>query len=1014
MKRVGTLKFLVIFVLLAGVVNHYLLSAESASGGSIAAAFPQKSAGQKDTVAGAVSFGRDILPILAANCYSCHGPDERNRKAGLRLDQEAVAKAVRPGGTPIAPGHPETSLIIARMTSLDPGVVMPPASSHRQVTPAQIELLRRWIAEGAKWGRHWSFEPIERPALAISKVSPVDQLVDRMLARNGLTRRPAAEPRVLVRRLWLDLIGLPPSPEVADRFAADPSPEAYRRLVDELLGRPQFGEHWARMWLDLARYADTKGYEKDVGRTIWPYRDWVINALNADMPLDRFTTEQLAGDLLPNPSESQLIATAFHRNTMTNDEGGTDNEEFRVAAVKDRVDTTMQVWMGLTMGCAKCHTHKYDPISHREYYSFLALFNQTEDADRSDEAPTIEMLSMAEKERRASLKARIEELDRQLPKLENPVDSAGSAGWSVVHIQEATAKVKATLTIQKDNLVTVGGPTSPEETFQLILALPAGLHTALRLEVLPERLPGGQPVGQYAVGRQSSTGNFVLSGITASQFDASAERALDFSGARADFAEKKGDVTRAIDGDEATGWSVESRGREPHTAFFQFAQPLRLAADGRIKLTLSFQNGDASTFRRFRVLTTGQDPARLELAQASPELRKLIDDLAAAYEAERNFTSNIVQLPVMRELAIDKRRVSNIHLRGNFLEPGEVVSPGVPASFHPFPAAAPLNRLGLAQWLVDRDNPLTPRVWANRVWARLAGAGLVETEEDFGAQGSAPVNPELLDWLAAEIMEPTLDGAGHQWDFRHLIRTIVMSHTYRQSSLPQAPPAEDRDPDNRLLARQQRIRVDAEIVRDIALSVSGLLVEKLGGPSVRPVQPERYLAALNFPQRDYSADRGQSLYRRGLYVHWQRTFLHPSLSTFDAPSREECTVNRVNSNTPLQALVLLNDPIFVESARLFAARAVNEGGATVRAQIDWAFAQATGRAPNPTEAGVLLDLHRKSRAAFAADPDGARKMIVVGEAGQPVTGRGVSPLRLAAMMTVTRAILNLHETITRN
>ena len=997
MRRIGTLKVLVIFVLLAGVFNRYLLSAESASAGSIAGASQQKGAGQKDTGPGAVRFGRDILPILAANCFSCHGPDERNRKAGLRLDQEAAAKAVRPGGTPIVPGHPETSLIIARMTSLDPGVVMPPASSHRQVTPAQVELLRRWIAEGAKWGRHWSFEPIERPALAISKVSPIDQLVDRMLARNGLTRRPAAEPRVLVRRLWLDLIGLPPSPEVADRFAADPSPEAYRRLVDELLGRPQFGEHWARMWLDLARYADTKGYEKDVGRTIWPYRDWVINALNADMPLDRFTTEQLAGDLLPNPSESQLIATAFHRNTMTNDEGGTDNEEFRIAAVKDRVDTTMQVWMGLTMGCAKCHTHKYDPISHREYYSFLALFNQTEDADRSDEAPTIEMLSMAEKERRASLKARIEELDRQLPKLENPVDSAGPSGWSVVHIQEATAKVKATLTIQKDNLVTVSGPTSPEETFQLTLALPAGLHTALRLEVLPERLPGGQ----YAVGRQGSTGNFVLSGIKASQFDASAERTLDFSGARADFAEKNGDVTRAIDDDEATGWSVESRGREPHTAFFQFAQPLLLSADGHIRLTLSFQNGDSSTFRRFRVLTTAQDPARLELAQASPELRKLIDDLAAAYEVERNFTSTIVQLPVMRELAIDKRRATNIHLRGNFLEPGEVVSPGVPASFHPFPAAAPMNRLGLAQWLVDRDNPLTPRVWANRVWARLAGAGLVETEEDFGAQGSAPVNPELLDWLAAEYRD-------RGWSLKSLIRTIVLSDGYKQAS-EITPSLINADARNLLLSRGARFRLSAETIRDQALSVSGLLASRMGGPPVMPPQPAG-LWRSTYNGRNWIDADGEDRFRRGIYTYLKRTTPYPSMTTFDSGSGEVCQIRRIRTNTPLQALVTLNDPVYLEAAAGLARRMLTEAEGIDQRAVRGARL-ALVRQVELREVAPLVALYREMERVYLAEPDKAEALISATRAEAPA---GTTRPAFAAWIVVANAILNLDEFLTRN
>src|SRR5262245_46736797 len=358
-----------------------------------------------------VRFGRDILPILSANCFACHGPDEKNRKAGLRLDVEANAKSNRRKGAAIEPGHPEKSLIIARLTSVDPDVVMPPPSSHKQVKPEQIEILRRWIAEGAKWGKHWSFEPVARPVITgdVNR-RPIDTLISAALSKQGLALRPPAAPQSLTRRLWLDLIGLPPTPEIADQFAADPSPAAYERMVDDLLGRPQFGEHWARMWLDLARYADTKGYEKDRGRTMWPYRDWVVNAINADMPLDRFTTEQLAGDLLPNPTERQLIATAYHRNTMANDEGGTDDEEFRVAAVKDRVDTTVQVWMGLTMGCAKCHTHKYDPITNQDYYRFYALFNQTEDSNRGDEFPTALMPATDQQQRIEAVETKLKGL----------------------------------------------------------------------------------------------------------------------------------------------------------------------------------------------------------------------------------------------------------------------------------------------------------------------------------------------------------------------------------------------------------------------------------------------------------------------------------------------------------------------------------------------------------------------------------------------------------------------------
>ncbi|MFM8395992.1 MAG: DUF1549 domain-containing protein, partial [Acidobacteriota bacterium] len=686
-----------------------------------------------------IRFGRDILPILAANCLSCHGPDERNRKAGLRLDLEETAKAPRRSGAPIKPGDPAASLIMARITSTDPDLVMPPASAHKKIAPAQVELLRQWIAGGAVWGRHWSFEPLLAPALPPSATHPIDQLVDQELLAKGLQRRPPASPETLVRRLWLDLIGLPPSPEVADRFAADPTPQAWERMVDDLLARPQFGEHWARMWLDLARYADTKGYEKDLGRTIWPYRDWVINALNADMPLDRFTTEQLAGDLLPNPDQSQIIATAYHRNTMNNDEGGTDNEEFRVAAVKDRVDTTIQIWMGLTMGCAKCHTHKYDPISHEEYYRFFALFNQTEDADRSDDAPTLEMLTPAEKARRQELKTRIENLEKVLPPLERPVDTSG---WRSIPISEVVSRHKSTTKIESDQLVTVSGANPPEETFEVAAILPAGTHTALRLEAFPEK----QSSGQLTLGRNNTTGNLVVSEWRAT-IDG---RPVTFARARADYSEPGGDVARAIDGQESTGWSIKSRGREPHTAVFDLAQPLQIsgrATPTTIRITISHQNGDSSSLRRFRLMTTDLEVEKITLPVWSAEIRRNIDALAEAYESLNRFNDRVVRLPIMRELAAEKQRTTKIHLRGNFLEPGEAVTPAVPASFHPFPAEAPLNRLGLARWLVHPDNPLTPRVWANRVWARLLGNGIVETEEDFGAQGSGPSNPQLLDWL---------------------------------------------------------------------------------------------------------------------------------------------------------------------------------------------------------------------------------------------------------------------------
>ena len=937
-----------------------------------------------------IRFGRDILPILAANCLSCHGPDERNRKAGLRLDLEETAKAPRRAGTPVKPGDPEASLIIARITSADPDLVMPPPSSHRNVTAEQVKLLRRWIAAGAPWGLHWSFEPVVAPAIARTKSHPIDQLIDSELAAKGLQRSPSAAPQILVRRLWLDLVGLPPAPEVADRFAASPTPAAWERMVDELLASPRFGEHWARMWLDLARYADTKGYEKDLGRTVWPYRDWVIDALNADMPLDRFTTEQLAGDLLPNPDQSQTIATAYHRNTMTNDEGGTDNEEFRVAAVKDRIDTTMQIWMGLTMGCAKCHTHKYDPISHEEYYRFFAIFNQTEDADRPDEAPTLEMATADEKERRQQLKSNIDALEKTLPAFDRPVETPG---WRTLSIGEVVSRGKATVKIEPDQSVTVSGTNPPEETLELTVALPAGEHTAFRLEALPEKQPGGQ----FTLGRNNTTGNLVVSEVRA-MLD---ERPVEFSRARADYSEPDGDIARAIDGQEMTGWSIKSRGREPHTAIFELARPLRLETAARLRLTISHQNGDSSALRRFRLLTTGLEAGKIDIPTWTAEIRRNIDALAEANDSFNKFNDRIVKLPIMRELDADKQRTTRIHLRGNFLEPGETVTPGVPASFHPFPAGEPVNRLGLARWLVDRQNPLTPRVWANRVWARLFGTGIVETEEDFGAQGTFPTNPQLLDWLAATYRD-------QGWSLKRLLKTIVLSETYRQAS-EVTPPRQQADPRNLLLSRGARFRLSAESIRDQALSISGLLSSKMGGPPVMPPQPAG-LWRSTYNGLKWVDSEGDDRYRRAVYTYLKRTTPYPSMITFDGGSGEVCQIRRIRTNTPLQALVTLNDPVFLEAAAGLAGRMVSASSVDSQ-RVSHGLRLALIRKPTEAEIAPIVSLYRDTLKHFASSPDKAAALV---RATRAESMAGSDPASFAAWIVVANTILNLDEVLMRH
>ncbi|HEY2251281.1 MAG TPA: DUF1549 domain-containing protein, partial [Planctomycetaceae bacterium] len=589
-----------------------------------------------------VLFARDVLPILSANCYACHGPDPHERQAELRLDLETDAKREHISGMPIVPGRPERSVVIKRLLSKDPDEIMPPPESRRQLKPEQIDTIRRWVIEGAQWQRHWSFEPVAKPP------GTLDELVRAELAKKSLLLRDAAAPQTLVRRLSLDLIGLPPTPEEADRFAGDLSPAgissgAYAKLVDDLLSKPQFGEHWARMWLDLARYADTKGYEKDLGRTMWPYRDWLVNALNADMPLDQFTIEQLAGDLLPNATDQQVIATAFHRNTMSNDEGGTDDEEFRVAAVKDRVDNTIQVWMGLTMGCAKCHTHKYDPISNDDYYRLYAIFNQTQDADRYDDSPRFEILTPAQRAGREALLAKVSQLEADLKATETAVATKPAADnkWTPLRVVDAKSSGEATLTPTPEQTVAVTGKTEVESVYKLTCTAGAGRHTALRLEALPAKFPSGL----LGVGRNPDDPNFVVSELLFELLDGDTGRPIKLINPRADFSQEGWDVKGAIDGDEKTGWAVSPRSRERHVALFDLAEPLKLDAESKVRVTLTQKYGNRLTLALFRLSTSGADTTTLVPDEAPPEIRKLREDLSAARKAIETFNATVPQLP---------------------------------------------------------------------------------------------------------------------------------------------------------------------------------------------------------------------------------------------------------------------------------------------------------------------------------------------------------------------------------
>ncbi|MBL8817808.1 MAG: PSD1 domain-containing protein [Planctomyces sp.] len=962
-------------------------------------------AGRSVTADEPVQFGRDILPILSANCYACHGPDEHDRKGELRLDIESDALGEHAGGRPVVPGQPDESTIFQRLTSTDADVVMPPPDSNKTLKPEQIALIRRWIAEGGKWGRHWSFEPVQRPTISASAVNqasqhPIDVLVTSDLAARDLTLQPSAEPQIRLRRLSLDLIGLPPTPEMAARFAANPTDEEWEQIADELLASPEFGEHWARMWLDLARYADTKGYEKDLGRTMWPWRDWVVSAFNRDMPLNQFTEEQLAGDLLPNPTEQQLIATAFHRNTMSNDEGGTDDEEFRIAAVKDRVDSTIQVWMGLTMGCAKCHTHKYDPISQQEYYQVFAIFNQSEDADRYDDAPVMQVISETQIQEKAKLIAEIEAAEDRVTAAEaaGPAEAEGPVSlWTASEVTQAESTGGAELAVQPAGDLRVAGPSAEKDTYLVSLTLKPGLHRSLRLEAIPVKLPDGR----FGVGRSPSDPNFVISELIIERRAGDQWEKVNLINPRADFEQNGWPITASIDGNEATGWAISPQQLQRHGAVYDFADAQQLDSPTNYRITISQQYGGRLTLSRFRISTSSHEPAELKPISDSPLVVEQRESLKAAQQKLKAFESEIANLPVMRELGKEKLRVTKIHRRGNFLDPGEEVQANILSSFGSVPAEASMNRLALARWLVHHDNPLTPRVWANRIWARLFGAGLVETEEDFGALGSMPTHPELLDWLAAEYR----DGG---WSLKKLLKHIVLSKTYQQSSDVTAELL-NADPGNRWLSRGARFRLGAEVIRDQALAVSGLLSLKKGGPPVMPPQPAG-LWRSTYSGKTWIDAEGEDRVRRGLYTYLKRTTPYPSMTTFDGGSGEVCQIRRIRTNTPLQALVTLNDPVFLEASAALAKR-MSEAAATSEERAQIGLKLALIRSPMSGEGDPLVRLQKEAEADFSASPENTAEFLRISRAQIP---DGMSAPEFAGWVVAANAILNLDEFLTRN
>ena len=1001
-----------------------------------------------------LEFNRDIRPILSDNCFSCHGPDKAHRGADLRLDVRESAVDLEA----IVPGKPDESTAIARIFSDDKAEVMPPPKANKTLTAQQKETLRRWIAEGAEYQTHWAYVAPRRPdPPAVSRPdwvrNPIDAFILAGLDGHKVAPSPEADRATLIRRLSLDLLGLPPTPSEVAAFEADRDPNAYEHLVDRLLASPHYGERMAVSWLDLARFTDTVGYHGDQNQNIFPFRDWVIAAFNRNLPFDRFTTEQLAGDLLPNATTDQKVASGFNRLNMVTREGGAQPREYLAKYAADRVRTTSITWLGSTMGCAECHDHKYDPITAKDFYRFAAFFGDLKQwgvysdytyspnpdlkgyTNDHPFPPEIEVESPYLVRRIAADDRRIAEiLDRAAGVISDSPDrlrrftawrdqvqthlGANPDGWAV---PPATVSADDVSVRPDGSLVFTGKPAAKkparaDEGTAITLSPAPGWVAAVRLEVLPT----GDHDGKVVRGGGSS-GTIQLNLAVAGP--KGKPRKLAVEHADADHREERYVNGAAVIG-VASQWRVSpAHVKERQVAVYRLAQPLELGPDDRLVATVK-----TDTIGSVRLAVSPLLPDRLDRDAINPAL------LAATrsdHPAEQNrvraayLMATAADPEVSAAVAVierDKRECrdgramtlvsealptpmpTRVLARGNFLdETGEIVAPGVP-HFLPQPAEAEsrrLTRLDLARWITAPDNPLTSRVFANRLWKQLFGTGLSAVMEDVGAQGEWPSHPDLLDWLASEFR----DG----WDVKKLVKTIVMSATYRQSSKLR-PELKDIDPNNRWLASQNPRRLEAEFVRDNALAVAGLLNPEMGGPSVFPYQPDGYYAALQFPDRKYTPNSDSRQYRRGVYAHWQRTFLQPMLANFDAPSREDCVASRIMANSPQQALTLLNDPTFVEAARNLAANLIQEERGDDAARIDALIRRVLARPAKPKEVASLAAFLRACRAECQATPDDAAKLTHVGIAPTP---SDVPAPELAAWTEVCRVVLNLHETITR-
>ncbi len=991
-----------------------------------------------------INYERDIRPILSDNCFHCHGPDEAERKAGIRLDTKDGLFAQVDDQAIVSPNNPDESLLLHRVFSADPDEAMPPAEAKKKFGDNERALLKRWIKEGAQWSEHWAFIAPTTPPLPTTDKeewtrNPIDQFTVAMMKEQGLQPSKEASKETLIRRVSLDLTGLPPTQEAIEAFLADSADGAYERLVDSLLSSPHYGERMAWPWLDAARYSDTNGYQGDRVRTMYPWRDWVINAFNENMPYDQFTIWQLAGDLLPNPTKEQKIATAFNRNHMINGEGGRIAEENRVEYVFDQLETVGTVWMALTMNCSRCHDHKYDPISNEDYYRFFDYFNRTPVSGGGGDPMTAPNMIFDE-----DIVSKLAQFDAEIKNLREEVSSrtkilnqrqspwedeqriklsSAEDPWKTITIVQAKA-LEQTLNVQTNGTILATGLNPDNDHYEIHANTILTSITSIRLDALrhPDMTDNGLA--------RSDSGNFVLTDFSVTLRDAQGnETPLTIDSAEATVEQGSYTIAGAIDTNYKTGWAVyEGRPIDlDHAAIFRLKEAATIDSDstlvfrlrheshhkhhnlGHFRIALSNTENASLTDENQQLLALLNTPIsnrtkeqkeqiKLQFYDSDFRYRKSSKKLDTTTKKRDDLYNKAGKVMIMKD-SFNPRQTYMLNI-GLYNQPGKEVVSGTPAVFFPKPADAPNNRLGLAKWLVDPQHPLTARVTVNRFWAQLFGQGLVKTTENFGLQGELPSHPKLLDWLAVNFIESG-------WDVKALMCLMVTSATYRQSS-DTTPERIALDPENRYLSHGPRFRMPSWMIRDQALFAGGKLVPTIGGPPVKPYQPDGLWKEFSFDRIKYTQDSGDALYRRSLYTFWRRIVAPPMF--FDASTRQTCTVKATRTNTPLHALATLNDPTYVEAARAMAERLLLSPDSKDSDRIDTAFRISMSRTASDEELKLLLGSIQRLRMQFSADPQSAKAYLDVGES---IASPEIDPIELAAYASLCLSLLNTDEALTK-